>query len=87
MITTYDAEQPSKGEMSMSRQPRGSGHPAESAGAFAVCEDGRRGFLLLLAARGPEDIEAERRAQEDAAIGAEDILTQAEEANAVSPVG
>ena len=31
--------------------------------------------------------EAIRRAEEDAAIDAEDILTQAEEANALDPVG
>ena len=31
--------------------------------------------------------EAMRRAEEDAAIDAEDILTQAEEANALDPVG
>jgi len=38
------------------------------------------GLLLLL-------VEAAREAEEDAAIDAEDILTQAEEANALDPVG
>jgi hypothetical protein len=38
------------------------------------------GHLLLLA-------EAARVAEEDAAIDAEDILTQAEEANVLDPVG
>jgi hypothetical protein len=33
------------------------------------------------------DIEALERAQEDAALDAEDVLTQAEEASAVDPVG
>ena len=43
--------------------------------------------LSVLPRQGAADIEAERRAQEDAAIDAEDILTQAEEANAFEPVG
>jgi hypothetical protein len=43
--------------------------------------------LIVLTRQGAADIEAERRAQEDAAIDAEDILTQAEEANALDPVG
>jgi hypothetical protein len=44
------------------------------------------GMLLLLASySGREDIE--RRAREEAAIEAEDILTQAEEANALDPLG
>jgi hypothetical protein len=38
------------------------------------------GFLLLLA-------EAAREAEGDAAMDAEDILTQAEEANGLDPVG
>jgi hypothetical protein len=38
------------------------------------------GFLLLL-------VEAVRAAEEDAAIDAEDIMAQAEEANALDPVG
>ncbi len=46
---------------------------------------GGRMLLLLASYSGREDIE--RRAQEEAAIDAEDILTQAEEANALDPVG
>jgi hypothetical protein len=34
-----------------------------------------------------EDTESKRRAEEDAAIDAEGILAQAEEANALDPVG
>jgi hypothetical protein len=43
--------------------------------------------LLVVLRQDAADTEAERRAQEDAAIDAEDILTQAEEANALDPVG
>ena len=43
--------------------------------------------LVVVAGRDAGPTEAERRAQEDAAIDAEDILTQAEEANALDPVG
>lgn len=43
--------------------------------------------LVVVAGQGVEDIRAERRAREDAAIDAEDILTQAAEANALDPVG
>jgi hypothetical protein len=43
--------------------------------------------LLVVVRQGAEDTKAERRAQEDAAIDADDILTQAEEANAMDPVG
>ena len=47
-----------------------------------------RASLPVLAAWSAEDIVARRRAQEDdAALDAENILTQAEEANAVDPVG
>ena len=46
---------------------------------------GGRMLLLLASYSGREDIE--RRAQEEAAIEAEDILTQAEEANALDPLG
>ena len=49
---------------------------------------GERASLPVLAAWSAEDIEARRRAQEeDAALDAEDVLTQAAEANAVDPVG
>ena len=46
---------------------------------------GGRMLLLLASYSGREDLE--RRAQEEAAIEAEDILTQAEEANALDPLG
>ena len=42
-------------------------------------------LLLLLATQGVRDIQM--RTPEDAAIDAEDILTQAEEANAIEPIG
>ena len=49
---------------------------------------GERASLPVLAAWSAEDIEARRREQEeDAALDAEDVLTQAAEANAVDPVG
>ena len=46
---------------------------------------GGRMLLLLASYSGREDLH--RRAQEEAAIEAEDILMQAEEANALDPVG
>ena len=46
---------------------------------------GERMLLLFASYSGHEDIQ--RRAQEEAAIEAEDILMQAEEANALDPVG
>ena len=49
-------------------------------GPLAIAGGGERTLLLL--ARN-----IHTRAQEDAAIDAEDILTQAEEANALDPVG
>jgi hypothetical protein len=49
-------------------------------GSLAIAGGGERTLLLL--ARN-----IQTRAQEDAAIDAEDILTQAEEANAMDPVG
>lgn len=49
-------------------------------GTLAITGGGERTLLLL--ARN-----IQTRAQEDAAIDAEDILTQAEEANALDPVG
>jgi hypothetical protein len=42
---------------------------------------------LEVAGRSARPTAAESRAQEDAAIDAEDFLTQAEEANALDPVG
>ena len=44
-----------------------------------------RTLLMVRASRYARDLQ--RRAQEDAAIDAEDILTQAEEANGLDPVG
>jgi hypothetical protein len=49
-------------------------------GTLAITGGDERTLLLL--ARN-----IQTRAQEDAAIDAEDILTQAEEANALDPVG
>jgi hypothetical protein len=56
-----------------------------SNGSFVIPGGGQRMLLLLLATQEARDIQ--RRAQEEAAIGAENILTQAEEANAFDPVG
>ncbi len=47
--------------------------------------NGEQTLSLLLALREARDLQ--RRAQEEAAIEAEDILTQAEEANALDPIG
>ena len=47
--------------------------------------NGERMLLLFASYSGREDLQ--RRAQEEAAIEAEDILMQAEEANALDPVG
>jgi hypothetical protein len=55
-------------------------------GAFATLGGGERTSpLFVLASRQASDIYS--LAQEEAAIDAEDILTQAEEANALDPVG
>ena len=48
---------------------------------------GGDGDLLLLFARYSGRESVQRRMREDAAIEAEDILAQAEEANALDPVG
>jgi hypothetical protein len=56
----------------------GNGNLAASGGV-------ERTFLMARASRYARDLQ--RRAQEDAAIDAEDILTQAEEANGLDPVG
>jgi len=47
--------------------------------------NGEGALSLLLALEEARNLQ--RRAQEEAAIEAEDILTQAEEANALDPVG
>ena len=52
-------------------------------GSFAPSAGGERTYLLATRCAG----DIQRRAQEDAAIDAEDILTQAEEAGALDPVG
>jgi len=51
----------------------------------ATMGNGERTLSLLLALREARDLQ--RRAQEEAALDAEDILMQAEEANALDPVG
>jgi hypothetical protein len=61
--------------------------PLARRDAVAVFGDSERTLLLLLAVQSAENIKASIRAREDAAIDAEDILTQAEEANALNPVG
>ena len=52
---------------------------------FATTTGGERTLLLWLATRKAREIQ--RRAQEEAAIDAEDFLTQAEEACAMDPIG
>jgi hypothetical protein len=60
---------------------------AANGDAVTLFGNGARTLLLVIAGRNAIDIEEERRRREDAAIDAEDILTQAEEANALDPVG
>lgn len=52
---------------------------------FAAPAGSERTLLLLLASQGARDIHT--RAQEEAAIDEEDFWTQAEEANAIDPIG
>jgi hypothetical protein len=54
-------------------------------GPLATAERGERTLTRLLGTREAREIL--RRAREEAAIEAEDTLTQAEEANAIDPVG
>jgi hypothetical protein len=54
-------------------------------GSFVVPGGGEQTLSRLLAIGDVSNIQT--RAQEDAAIDAEDILTQAEEANVLDPVG
>ena len=61
-------------------------HPAINGDGLAAFGNGGW-MLVVVAGQDAAAIEAVRRAQEDAAIDAEDILTQAEEANALDPVG
>ena len=63
------------------------GYPVAAEGAFEIPGGGERTLWFLLTTRNPVDIEAVTLARENAAIDAEDIFTQAEEANAVHPVG
>jgi hypothetical protein len=58
---------------------------ATGNGTLAASGGVERTFLMVRASRYARDLQ--RRAQEDAAIDAEDILTQAEEANGLDPVG
>jgi hypothetical protein len=51
----------------------------------ATKSNGERTLSLVLALKEAKDLQ--RRVQEEAAIDAEDILMQAEEANALDPVG
>ena len=60
---------------------------AANRDAVTLFGNGARTFLLVIAGMNAVDLEAERRRREDAAVDAEDILTQAEEANALDPVG
>jgi len=54
-------------------------------GSLAIPGQGERRILLLLLTQVLRNIQT--HAQEEGAIDAEDILTQAEEANAIEPVG
>jgi hypothetical protein len=58
---------------------------ATGSGTLAASGGVERTFSMVRASRYARDLQ--RRAQEDAAIDAEDILTQAEEANGLDPVG
>ena len=61
---------------------------ATGTAEFTIPKGNERASLPVLATRNEEGNVAGRRAQEDdAALDAEDVLTQAEEANAVDPVG
>ena len=60
---------------------------AANRDAVAIFGNGARPSLLVIIGQNAVDVEAERRRREDAALDAEDILTQAEEANALDPVG
>ena len=61
---------------------------ATGTAEFTIPTGSGRASLLVLATRNEEGIVAGRRAlEEDAALDAEDVLTQAEEANALDPVG
>jgi hypothetical protein len=58
---------------------------ATGSGNLAASEGVERMFLMMRASRYARELQ--RRAQEDAALDAEDVLTQAEEANGLDPVG
>jgi hypothetical protein len=71
----------------MTTQGKVGGRQAANRDAVAVFGNGAPIALLVIVGQGAADIEAERRRREDKALDAEDILTQAEEANALDPVG
>ena len=58
---------------------------ARDKGPFAAPAGSERTLLLLLATQGARNLET--RVQEEVAIDAEDFWTQAEEANAIDPIG
>jgi hypothetical protein len=58
---------------------------ATGSGSSAALGGVERTLMLVRASRYARELQ--RRAQEEAAIDAEDILTQAEEANGLDPVG
>jgi hypothetical protein len=58
---------------------------AAGNGSFGTPGGGRNMLMILQTTRHARDIQ--RHALEEAAIEAEDILMQAEEANALDPVG
>ena len=61
---------------------------ATGTAGFTISTSSGRASLPMLATRNEEGNVAGRRAQEDdAALDAEDVLTQAEETNALDPVG
>ena len=63
------------------------GRQAANRDPGAVFGTGARIALLVVLGQGAADFEAELRRREDEALDAEDILMQAEEANALDPVG
>ena len=73
--------------MDMAEQGNVVERQAANRDAVKIFGNGARTLLLVIIGQNAVDIEAERRRREDAAIDAEDILTQAEEANALDPVG
>jgi hypothetical protein len=58
---------------------------ARDKNTFATPRGSKRTLLTLLSTQDARDIQ--RRAQEEAAIDAEDFWTQADEASAIDPIG